>query len=267
MDILKYNREAWNRRVTANNPWTVPVSTEVIEKAKQGDWQIVLTPTLPVPREWFPEIVGCKVLCLASGGGQQGPILAAAGAEVTVFDNSPKQLDQDRMVAKRDTLELRTVQGDMADLGIFATDSFDLIFHPVSNSYVPDVNPVWKEAYRVLRDGGALLAGFTNPIRYAFDWELAERTGELRVKYKLPYADIEDLDEQKKADCIAQGEPLEFSHSLDDQIGGQLAAGFLLTGFYEDAFGEESSDPVSKYMPDFIATRAIKITSISPLAH
>jgi len=30
--------------------------------------------------------------CLASGGGQQGPVLAAAGAHVTVFDNSPRQL-------------------------------------------------------------------------------------------------------------------------------------------------------------------------------
>ena len=259
MDILKYNRAAWNRRVEDNDPWTVPVTSEVTEKAKKGDWQIVLTPTKPVPREWFPELNGTKVLCLASGGGQQGPVLAAAGAEVTVFDNSPRQLEQDRMVAQRDNLTLQAVQGDMADLSMFSNDSFALIFHPVSNSYVPDVKPVWKEAYRVLQDGGMLLAGFSNPIRYAFDWDLAERTGTLTVKYQLPYADIKDLTESEKKHYIAENEPFEFSHSLDDQIGGQLAAGFVLTGFYEDAFDETSNDPVSRYIPDFIATQVVKI--------
>jgi 2-polyprenyl-3-methyl-5-hydroxy-6-metoxy-1,4-benzoquinol methylase len=70
------------------------------------------------------------VLCLASGGGQQGPILAAAGARVTVFDNSPQQLAQDRFVARREGLTLETVEGDMRDLSVFADVSFDLIVHP-----------------------------------------------------------------------------------------------------------------------------------------
>ena len=67
---------------------------EAIEEARQGRWEIVLTPTKPVPRDWL-EVEGRHVLCLASGGGQQAPILAAAGATVTVLDNSPKQLERD----------------------------------------------------------------------------------------------------------------------------------------------------------------------------
>src|SRR5690606_18814003 len=134
--------------------------------ARKGEWSIVLTPTVPVPHAWFPPLAGAAVLCLASGGGQQGPILAAAGARVTVFDNSPQQLAQDRYVARRDNLDLTTVEGDMRDLSAFASDTFDLIVHPVSNVFVPDVRPVWREAFRVLRPGGAMLAGFCNPVLY-----------------------------------------------------------------------------------------------------
>ena len=163
MDVVAYNRQAWNQQVEQGNPWTVPFSAEVIAEARQGRWAIVLTPTIPVPRSWFPDpLSGRDVLCLASGGGQQGPILAAAGAQVTVFDNSPAQLARDREVAEREGLAIRTVQGDMADLSAFAAESFDLIFHPVSNLFAPDVRPVWRECYRVLRLGGALLAGFAN---------------------------------------------------------------------------------------------------------
>ena len=89
-----------------------------------------------------PPLAGADVLCLAAGGGQQGPILAAAGADVTVFDNSPRQLAQDRLVADRDGLAIRTIEGDMADLSAFADASFDLVVHPVSNVFAADVRPV-----------------------------------------------------------------------------------------------------------------------------
>lgn len=256
MDVRAYNRKAWNRQVKNNNPWTIPVSPQVIAAARDGEWAILLTPTLTVPRKWFPaDLHGLEVLGLASAGGQQGPVLAAAGAKVTIFDNSPGQLDQDRHVAEREGLGLRLVEGDMADLSAFPDASFDLIFHPVSNVFVPDVRPVWAEAYRVLRPGGALLAGFMNPLQYIFDFDRMENQGELEVRYSIPYSDLTSLDEERRQKYLDEGAPLEFGHSLDDQIGGQLAAGFLLAGFYED------NDPellLSKYIPSYIATRAIK---------
>jgi SAM-dependent methyltransferase len=255
VDIRAYNRRAWDREVERGNQWTVPVSPEAIAAARQGRWEIVLTPTKPVPRAWFPALPGLDVLCLASGGGQQAPILAAAGAQVTVLDNSPRQLAQDRQVAERDSLSLATVEGDMADLHMFADASFDLIFHPVSNLFVPDVRPVWAEAFRVLRRGGVMLAGFLNPIVYIFDFNLAEQ-GILQVTYSLPYSDLDSLPEEERQRYIAGEEPLEFSHTLEEQIGGQLDAGFVLTGFYEDRAPGEA---LSKYTPTFIATRALKL--------
>ena len=255
MDVRGYNEEAWDREVERGNQWTVPVGPDVIEAARRGQWEVLLTNGKPVPRAWFPEMEGAEVLCLASGGGQRAPVFAAAGARVTVFDNSPAQLAQVRLVAERESLELRTVQGDMRDLSAFADGSFDLVFHPVSNLFVPEVRPVWAEAFRVLRHGGTLLAGFLNPANYIFDLELADDTGELRVRYELPFAAVTSLGEEELEAQIGRGEPLEFSHTLEDQIGGQIDAGFLISGFYED---RHRDDPIASYMPTFVATRATK---------
>ena len=84
MDIRGYNRIAWDREVERGNQWTIPVSEEIIARARQGQWEILLTPSKPVPRDWFPELKGLDVLCLASGGGQQGPVLAVAGRSLVL---------------------------------------------------------------------------------------------------------------------------------------------------------------------------------------
>jgi SAM-dependent methyltransferase len=257
MDVRAHNRAAWDRDVERGNRWTVPISAEDIERARGSDICIVLTPTKPVPREWFPSLSGARVLCLASGGGQQGPLLAAAGAKVTVLDNSPRQLSQDRLVAERENLSLETVLGDMADLSMFDDATFDLVVHPVSNCFAAEVRPVWRECFRVLRVDGVLMAGFTNPVRYLFDNERTERR-QLEVRHAIPYSDLADLDSADRQVLIDGLESLEFGHTLEDQIGGQLEAGFVLTGFYEDRYGDEADDPLSRYLATFIATRAVK---------
>ena len=255
-----YNRDAWNRQVAEGNPWTVPVGADAIAAARRGEWSVVLIDYTPTPRSWFPaELAGIDLLGLAASGGQQGPILAAAGANVTVLDNSPMQLAQDRKVADEHGLSIRTVEGDMADLSPFSDESFDLVFHPVSNVFVADVRPVWHEAFRVLRPGGALLAGFMNPAIYIFDWERMERTREMVPRYALPYSDERDLPSEELAAKRERGEPLEFSHSLQAQIGGQLDAGFVLTGLQEaHRSPEEPPDPLNRLLPAYLATRAVK---------
>jgi len=258
VDILQHNKSAWNGYVaSARNEWTVPVTSEVIARARSGDWKIVLTPTVPVPRSWFPKLHRAKVLGLASGGGQQCPILAAAGADVTSLDNSPAQLAQDLLVADRDGLTLRTVEGDMGDLSVFQEETFDLIVHPVSNVFAPAIRTVWKEASRVLKKGGTLLAGFMNPVFLALDREL-EAKGVVQFKHKIPYSDVTSLSASELQVFVGAGDALEFGHTLADQIGGQVDAGLAITGFYEDDWGNDKT-PLSKYMNSFIATRAVKL--------
>ena len=150
-----------------------------------------------------------------------------------------------------------TYEGDMSNLSVFDDESFDIIFHPVSNCFVPDINKVWKEAYRVLRYGGSLLSGFANPVLYLFDETDPGKKIEPKVVNKIPYSDLNSLNEEMKAKFIAECYPFEFGHSLDDQIGGQIKAGFSLEGFYEDRH-QDKEHPLYEYIKLFISTRAVK---------
>jgi len=258
MDIRAYNQKAWDSEVDSGNPWTIPVNADIIASARRDSWSVVLTEQKPVPREWFPPMQGLNLLALACGGGQQAPIFAAAGANVTVLDNSPRQLDRDREVAEREGLTMTLLEGDMRDLSAFADESFDFIFHPVSNLFIHEIRPVWKEAFRVLRRGGTMLAGFMNPIFYIFDIDKAEQ-GTLEVIHKLPYADSDHPEIVKK--LMEKNWPLEHSHSLGDQLAGQMDAGFHLIGLYED---RHKGIVTSEYTPTYIATRALKPEWQSP---
>lgn len=259
MDIIKHNAISWDKQAELQNEWSRPISSEAVEIAKNGQWEIHLTKKA-LPESWLPKQLKNKdILCLASAGGQQAPVLAAAGANVTVFDISEKQLELDRYVAKRNHLTLKTIQGDMSNLFGITDGSFDYIIHPISNLYVPDLTPVWRECYRVLRSQGVLLASFYNPILFVFEKnkELEEK-GLLKPKFKLPYSDISHLESSILDQKTSSKDALIFGHTLTSQISGQLEAGFLLSGFYED----EHPSPrflIEEYMQTMIATKAIKL--------
>jgi ubiquinone/menaquinone biosynthesis C-methylase UbiE len=144
------------------------------------------------------------------------------------------------------------VQGDMRDLSVFADESFDFIFHPVSNLFIHEIRPVWKEAYRVLRHGGSMLSGFNQPLIYIFDFEELDK-GNMVIKHKIPYSDVEvyGLEHLRQED-----RPAEFGHSLTDQLAGQMDAGFAVIGLYEDRHNDLK---ISEYISTYIATRAVKL--------
>lgn len=260
LDSYAHNRAAWNAYVARGNQWTLPASAEVIAAARRGEWSVVLTPEKAVPRAWFGTADGllhgkCN-LGLASGGGQQCPIFAAAGAEVSLLDASDAQLAQDRAVAEREGLRIETLQGNMKDLSAFESGSFDLVFNPCSVCFVDDVKPVWREVARVLKPGGALLTGIIHPWFFLFDSQSMDE-GRLEVKNRLPYRD------QDSPEMMARlGEQaVEFSHSFDDLLGGQMSAGLVLTDLFEDNWKQWPL--ISQYAKGFLATRALKL----PLAN
>ncbi|MCB1237462.1 MAG: class I SAM-dependent methyltransferase [Verrucomicrobiae bacterium] len=262
VNIFEYNRVAWNFQSMEGCRWSTPVEDAVIERARAGDWSVILTPNKPVPADWFPashpRLDGLDLLALASGGGQQAPVFAAAGARVTSLDGSDVQLEKDAELAERHGLELTTIQADMADLSALPDASFDLVFNPVSNVFAEAVRPIWKECARVLRPGGRLLAGFMNPCFFMFDHYHAEETGELRVVHRLPYSDVENMADELLSMQIEAQMSLEFSHSLQDQIGGQCDAGLAVTGLYEDDWDDDST-ALNGWMPMYLATRSVKL--------
>ena len=257
-EILDHNRQAWNKQaLSGESRWCQPVDEQTIADARSGSWQVILTPTKVVPRDWFGNIQQKRLLCLASGGGQQAPVLAAAGATVTSFDNSDEQLEKDRLVAARENLDLELIRGDMADLSCFEDGFFDLIFHPVSNLFAEDVRQVWRECYRVLAPSGRLLSGFMNPDYYLFDHDAIEEGEPPIVRNRLPYSDVDVLSADQVEKLRVQGTALEFSHSFEDQIGGQIDSGFLIGGFYEDRRNDDARS-INTYFADSMATLAIK---------
>lgn len=253
--IIKHNRNAWNREVQLGNKACIPVSKNVIENAKSGKIKLSLTPNKEIPRNWFPEsLLNIRVLCLAAGGGQHAPIFSSAGAIVTLLDNSPKQLEQDLSVAIENNLEIKSILGDMTNLSCFGNNSFDLIVLPLSNQFIPNPQLVWDESYRVLCKGGILIAAFMNPQTYTFDHE-KKKDGLCELKYPIPYSDLTSISEDERCEFYGKEEPIEFGHSLDSQIGGQLTTGFHMVGFYSDRSDKDIS---SVFIPTYYVTKSIK---------
>jgi len=236
--------------------WGVPVTHETFVRAQSGDWNVVLTPTKPVPHEWFAphlkneRLDGVKVLGLASGGGQQMPIFSALGADCTVLDYSPAQLESERVVAEREGYEINIIRADMTLRLPFNDATFDVIFHPVSNCYIENVQHVWDECYRILKPGGVLLSGVGNDLNILV-WNDVEP---LVITETLPFNPLKNPTQREK--LIADDAGFEFSHSLEEQLGGQLKAGLRLTHLF-DAFNSDGA-MAARGIATFIATRAVK---------
>lgn len=248
MDYQKKNAEVIDRWCLDGWEWGVPITHEIYEKALRGEWEVYLTPTKSVPHEWFGEMAGKKILGLASGGGQQIPIFTARGAKCTVLDYSAKQYESEREVAEREKYHVEIIRGDMTQKLPFDDETFDIIFHPVSNCYVEEVRPIFKECYRVLKKGGIFLGGYDIGINYIFDEK------EEKIAHALPYNPLKDKELYEES--IKNDWGIQFSHTLEEQIGGQLEAGFKLTALYEDTNGVGNLH--NHHIPSFIATRCIK---------
>ena len=248
MDYQRLNAEIISKWCQEGWEWGQPVSHEVYTNATQGQWGVYLTPTKIVPHDWFGDLKGKKVLGLASGGGQQMPIFTALGAECTLLDYSDAQCNSERLVAQREGYHIEILQADMTKPLPFPDESFDLIFHPVSNCYVEEVEPIFKECYRILKKGGIFLGGYDLGINYLFD------EGETEAKYALPFNPLKDPALYELS--MKNNWGIQFSHTLEEQIGGQLKAGFTLTNLYEDTNGSGKLHELN--VPAFIATRCIK---------
>lgn len=256
-NYIDFNKERWNTvSRKKGNPYTIPISHEELMCAKNRPIEVGLTVGKLVPTEWFDKSKGNKILGLACGGGQQGPIFSVKGYQTTIMDYSEAQLDADRMVAEREGLDIHTVQADMTKIFPFEDEIFDIVFCPVSNVYIEDLENMWKESYRVLKKGGLLMVGYMNPWIYMFDadvvWDYPEK--ELLLTHSLPFNSR--LLELEGAIKINPEYGYEFSHTLEEQIRGQLKAGFAMIDFYES---KDSRNRLSKYGSDYIANLCIKL--------
>lgn len=212
------NAKAIDKWVENGWKWGVPITREAFADAKNGKWEVVLTPTRPVPREWFSPFLkdgrlpGVRLLGLAAGGGQQMPVFAALGADCTVLDYSEKQIENERAVAKRENYHINIVKADMTKRLPFDDGSFDMIFHPVSNCYIEDVSHVWRECHRVLRTGGILISGMDNGFNFIVE-DFTVRP--LVITNKLPYNPLKNPEQLQR--LLAEDGSVQFSTPLTNK--------------------------------------------------
>lgn len=248
MNYQDINAKIIDRWVEEGWQWGIPIDHDTYINATKGIWDVVLTPTKAVPHSWFGDLTGKHVLGLASGGGQQMPIFAALGAHCTILDYSDRQLASEQLVAKREGYSIQIIKADMTKPLPFKDASFDLIFHPVSNCYVKEIAPIFRECYRILKPGGVLLCGLGNEVNYLVNDD------EERIVNSMPFDPLvneKQREELEESDC-----GMQFSHTVAEQIGCQLEAGFLLTHIYGDTNGEGRLHEMG--VETYLATRAVK---------
>lgn len=251
-DVYDHNRRAWDERVREKKRHTAIATEEDFRN-----------PLLALDRiGWLPyPLTGVPVLCLASGGGRQGPLFAALGARVTVVDISPEMLALDRRVAAERGLELAVVEASMDDLSMLAPASFQVVVQPVSTCYVPDILKVYAAVARVLAPGGLYMSKHKTPVNLQATLKPTPHGYALTEEYyrstPLP---------PSPPSLHREAGTLEFLHRWGDLLGGLCRAGFVLEDVIEPRYTERDAATGtfahrSAYVAPYIELKARRLTT------
>lgn len=241
------NRRAWDARVERRDTFTKPASDAEFK-----------TPLATVDGlGWLGNsIAGKRLLCLAAGGGRQGPLYAAAGADVTVIDISPAMLALDRQVAMERDLRLRTIEASMDDLSMLADASFEIVIHPVSTCYVPDVLAVYREVARVTMPGGLYISQHKSPVSLQAEVKPSPRGYELTEPYyrRGPLPQVSGSRHREEG-------TLEFLHRWEELVGGMCRAGFVIEDLIEPQHADLQAEQGtfahrSRYVAPYVRIKA-----------
>jgi ubiquinone/menaquinone biosynthesis C-methylase UbiE len=178
------------------------------------------------------ELAGKRVLCLASGGGKQSAMFALLGCQVTVLDISADQLERDRQAATHYQCSIELVEGDMRDLSHFPQAAFDIVWHPYSINFVPDVHVVFHQVARILRPGGLYYLQCANPFFSGMTEHSWNGTGYVLQYPYFDGAEISYDDQEWVYDRDASTEPIpaprEYRHTLSTVMNGLIEKGFAI---------------------------------------
>lgn len=222
------------------------------------------------PAGWLGgDIRGQRVLCLAAGGGKHGALYAAAGGIVTVVDVSGEMLALDRAVAAERGYDARLVQTSMDELSMFAPGEFDLVIHPVSTCYVPDVQGVFRAVARIVRPGGLYVSQHKSPT--SLQSELTPDRSRLSAAYAItePYYRTGPLPPAAEPSRLREHGTLEFLHRWEEIIGGICRAGFVVEDLMEPLHAKPqaavgSFEHRSQYVAPYVRIKARRSAAAKP---
>ncbi|MEC9190019.1 MAG: class I SAM-dependent methyltransferase [Planctomycetota bacterium] len=225
--VHEQNRKAWDRLVDRRNRFARPASDQDCHD-----------PLAAVDGlGWLGgNIEGKELLCLAAGGGRQSAIYASAGARVTVVDISPGMLELDREVARERRLDIHVVEASMDDLRGLTAQSFDIVIHPVSTCYVPDVVKVFQQVARVLKGGGIYISQHKSPVSL----QATIKPGDAGYVIQSPYYSKQAVPKVSGTSLREEG-CLEFVHRWEEIIGGMCRCGFVIEDLVEPMHAKPES--------------------------
>lgn len=214
------------------------------------------------PRGWLGDVRGRRVLCLASGGGKQSALFAAAGAHVTVIDVSPQMLALDRQVAAERGLDVRTIEASMDDLSCCQAGEFDIVYQPVSTCYLPDVRAIYRQVARVLAVDGVYVSQHKQPASLQASQQPLPGGG---YAIDEPYYRRDPLPSVSGSLLREEG-TLEFLHRWEELAGGLCQSGFAIEDLVEPFHAElESADNSfghrAKYLPPYVRIKARRLAT------
>jgi ubiquinone/menaquinone biosynthesis C-methylase UbiE len=245
-----HNREAWDRMARNQDRFTKPARDEdFVDPLKTVD-----------AAGWLGgNIRGKQVLCLAAGGGRQSALYAAAGASVAVVDISPAMLQLDREVAAERDLEVRTIETSMDDLSMFHTAEFDIVIHPVSTCYLPNVTPMFHEVARVLRSGGLYISQHKTPTSLQASIQNSASGYEIVEPYyrEGPLAPV-------AGSRLREEGTQEYLHRWEVLIGGMCRAGFVIEDLFEPLHAKKEANPGefahrARYIAPYVRIKARRV--------
>ena len=250
MDYRSSNQQAWNHLADTGSLFArVATEEECRNPLKTLDG-----------RGWLPpSVAGLNVLCLASGGGWQAILYAAAGATVTVVDLSESMLKLDNQEAKRRGFRLQTVHTSMDDLSMLADESFDIVHQPVSTCYVPSLQPVYAEVSRVIRDHGLYISQHKQPVSL----QISHRNERQQFVIGVEYYHEGPLPMQQDTSYREKG-ATEYLHRLEDVVGGLCVNGFVIEDLREPKRADYKVDVShfgyrGRFVPPYVRMKARRV--------
>jgi ubiquinone/menaquinone biosynthesis C-methylase UbiE len=247
--IKAYNKSAWDTRARSGCRFSNSAPPSEYEKAARA----------LADNPWLPNnISGLQVLNLASGGGGQSGLFASLGAKVSVVDISHEMLENDRELARERGFDIRVIEASMDHLPMLHNAEFDLVTHPVSTCYLPNLQNVFDEVARVSKPGATYISHHKQPASMQASADPVNGHYQLieRYSFKGPLPPVTGKMHREDG-------TLEFLHTLQDLLGGLCQAGFYIDDFREADHAEPDAAPGSfghrsSFVPAFMSIKAIR---------
>jgi ubiquinone/menaquinone biosynthesis C-methylase UbiE len=224
-DVALYNIRRWRALVEANAVFTRPLRDMTHEDALErlnADGSL-------------GDLSQKRVLALGGGGGRQSVLYGLCNADITILDISDAQLDIDREMATHYGFDVRLIQGDMRDLSQFEDAAFDIVDHPYSLNFIPEIGDLFKQIARVMSKDGIYQVMFSNPFSVGVRMTEWNGTGYVVSQpYKdgqqVTYADEDWVYDksQHEVDLV-----VEYRHTLSTIINKLAASGFVIQQLQE----------------------------------